>query len=61
MENIPDQYSVTVGNKFDLLGRSLDEGMTPNGLWKEMKMVVLSSAEETIPKRKRKKRQPDHF
>ena len=56
MENIPDQYSVTVGNKFDFLCRSLNEEMTPNELWEEMKTMVLSSAEETIPKRKRKKR-----
>ena len=57
VEEIPQQYSVLVRNKFQVLLTEMDEDRTPNELWDEMKEAVISSAKETIP-RKKKKKQP---
>jgi len=55
VDNVPEQYTVCVENKFHTLLREADEEQSPNELWEGMKEAVLSAAEETIPKKRRKK------
>ena len=55
VDNIPEQYTVEVENRFQVLLREDDEEVSPNELWEKMKETVLSTAKKTIPKKKKKK------
>ncbi|XP_072043067.1 craniofacial development protein 2-like [Amphiura filiformis] len=54
VDKIPEQYTVSVGNRFEALLRTDEEELSPNELWEEMKEAVLSAAEENIIKKKKK-------
>ncbi|XP_072042903.1 uncharacterized protein [Amphiura filiformis] len=55
VDKIPEQYTVSVGHRFEALLRTDEEELSPNELWEEMKEAVLSAAEENITKKKKKK------
>ena len=57
VDDVPEQYTVSVINRFQVLLREGEKELSSNELWEDMKEAVLSSAKETI-QRKRKKKQP---
>ena len=56
LTQIPTEYGVEVSNKFETL-ISIAEEMTPDDLATEAQNIILESAKNHIPKRKKKKQQ----
>ena len=56
VSNIQNDYRVNVSNRFERL-LQIENELSPNELWEKMKDSVLTTAKETIPK-KRKIKQP---
>ena len=50
----PNEYSVEISNRFELLAR-LDEEKTPNELWTDIKVATIEVAKKLIPKIKKRK------
>ena len=53
---LDDNYRVEVKNKFQKLMEMDSEESTPDELWQDIKQAALETAEETIPKRKNKRK-----
>ena len=56
ISKISDNYRVKVKNQFQCLLDHDHQETSPEELWQEIKKVVLEAAEETVPKRKSRKR-----